>query len=555
MSNFHGSFILVLHTHLPWVMYHEDLQEGWLMEAVAETYIPQLLSLRRLVAEGISPKITYTMSPVLVEQLKLDHFKERFKTYCQSKIDAARNDRENFKSNSEPHLAYLASRWEEYYSATLETFTKEFAEDIPGAFKALKDAGHIELMTCGATHMYFPAASEDTSIQAQVRTAVESHVVSFGSQPKGMWLPECGYRPACKWGPPVGSRFGEIPYSRKGVEEFLSEADLNYFIIDNHQLMKAHPSDYVKDPFFAYRAAGAQTPKQPVSVFARDIQLSLQVWRHEVGYPGDGSYLDFHKKHSDGRLRYWKITHTKADMAYKDYYYPDDALDQKVIEHAGHYKKLIADSLKTHYDHTGTASMVLTAFDTELFGHWWFEGPQFLYNVIKWINSDPEIRTETCSEYLARMESKADVYLPESSWGAGYDSSTWINEKIAWIIDRECDAERDMQNLAREFFHTTDEELIKILKQCAREMMLLSSSDWKFMITNSSAADHAERRVGQHHSDFKRLAAMARGYGRGDTLSQEDWYFLGDCMARNRLFPGVDFKWFANPAFPAVDCG
>jgi len=534
-------------------MYHDGFEEEWLFEATAETYIPLLDVLYKLVDEGISPKITMTISPVLAEQLKLEHFKERFEAYCKKTIGYAIRDKHDFEHN-DAHLSYLASRWEDHYSSMLERFNTVYDRDVLDSLKKLQDAGHIELMTCGATHAYFPATGEDTSIQAQVQTAVESHTKTFGVAPKGLWLPECGYRPSCKWAPPYGTKVGEIPYSRKGVEEFLSEADLNFFVVDNHQLMKAFPYDLVKDPFFAYWARGAQTPKDSVAVFARDIPLSLQVWRHEVGYPGDGTYLDFHKKHFPGRLRYWKITHTKADMAYKDYYYPDDAVDQKVLEHAGHYKFMIAGSLKTHYEQTGAASMALTAFDTELFGHWWFEGPLFIYHVIKWVNSDPEIRTETCSEYMKRVPPAADVFLPESSWGSGYNSSTWINEEIGWLMDKEIDAELDMKDLAREFFYTVDPELIKILKQCSRELMLLQSSDWKFMITNWSTRDHAERRAVEHFNDFKRLAKMARDYGRGNWVEQEDWVFLGDCMARDRLFPDIDFKWFANPAVPPVEC-
>ncbi|HOX28419.1 MAG TPA: DUF1957 domain-containing protein [bacterium] len=551
MSQFHGSFVLVLHSHLPWVMYHESLQEEWLFEATAETYIPLLDMIHKLAEEDISAKITFTMSPVLAEQLKLSHFKERFAKYCEEKIESSRQDKKNFEKHN-AHMAYLATRWEAFYMNTLDRFTNRYRKDIIGAFRELQDAGHIEMMTCGATHAYFPAACEDTSIQAQVRTAVETHTENFGRPPRGLWLPECGYRPACRWAPPVGAKHGEIPYPRKGVEEFLGEAGVRYFVVDNHQLMKAFPHDLNKDPFFAYVAKGAQAPGGPVSVFARDIPLSLQIWRHEIGYPGDGSYLDFHKKHSDGRLRYWKITHTKADMGNKDLYHPDDAYKQKLPEHAGHFKFLIAGSLKTHFEQTGQSSMVMTAFDTELFGHWWFEGPDFLYHLLKWINSDPEIKTETCSEYLDRMPAVSEVFLPESSWGAGYDSSTWINEEVAWALDREYDTEREMQILAREFFNTQDPELMKILKQCARELMLLMSSDWKFMIKNWSARDHAERRVMYHYNDFKRLARMAREYGRGAYVDPGEWTFLGDSMARDRLFENIDFKWFAWPSTPAV---
>ncbi len=552
MANFYGSYLLVLHTHLPWVMYHESLEEEWLHEAAAETYIPLLDVMSRLVNEGIRPGITFTMSPVLVEQLKLDHFKEHFITYCREKVMAAERDAKEFESRGELHLKYLAERWAGFYAETERRFVEVHKKDIIESFRKLQDAGQIEIMTCGATHAYFPACAEDTSIQAQVAIASHAHNIHFGRKPNGIWLPECGYRPACKWGPPVGRHKGEIPYSRKGVEEFLGEAGIKYFVVDNHQLMKAYPYNFLKDPFFAYNAKGAQQAGNDVAVLARDVPLSLQVWRHEIGYPGDGVYLDFHKRHSEGRHRYWKITHNKADMAYKEYYHPDDAFNRKLLEHAGHYKSLIASSLKTHFEQTGTAAMAMTAYDTELYGHWWFEGPEFIYHLIKWVNSDPEIRSETCSEYLERMPTRGDVYLPESSWGANYDSSTWINEEVAWVLDREYEAEREIRYLCRDFWTNADAELRKIIQQACREFLVLTASDWKFMITNWSTRDHAERRVGQHFSDFKRLCQMARDYGEGRTVPENEWIFLGDCMARNRLFPDFDASCFGDLKVPPV---
>lgn len=551
MATFNGSFILVLHAHMPWVMYHDGLEVEWLYEACAETYIPVLKALCRLVDEGVSPCITITMSPVLAEQLALDDFKSGFVAYCEKKIEYAKRDQVDLGSH-DAHLKYLAERWEKFYRETERSFVEDFGRDILGAFGRLQRERAIELMTVGATHAYFPAACEDTSIQAQVRMAVRSHERHFGARPRGLWLPECGYRPACKWAPRVGAHYGETPYPRKGVEEFLSEAELNYFIVDNHQLMRAHPPERNKNPFYAHWARGAYTPREPVAVLARDIDVSLQVWRHEIGYPGDGVYLDFHKKHSEGRLRYWKITHNKADMAFKHFYYPEDAVNQKVLEHAGHYKLLIANSIKAHREMSGDAAMCMAAFDAELYGHWWFEGPLFLYHLIKWIHQDPEIRTETCSEFLYRTPPKDDVFLPESSWGNQFDSSTWINEEVAWALDKEYDAEREMRDLAREFGHRDDPELRKMLAQCARELMVLMSSDWKFMITNWSTRDHAERRVTEHYNDFKRLAIMARDYGHGQVIDQDEWLFLGDTMARNRLFPDIEPLWFADLEFPAM---
>ena len=552
MADYNGSFILVLHSHMPWVMYHDGLEEEWLFEGCAETYIPLLNTMYRLVDEGVTPGVTITVSPVLAEQLSLPHFAERFAEYCNKKMEFARRDQKDFESEN-GHLKHLAERWEGFYRDTLDMFENRYERDLLGALRKLQERRAIELMTVGATHAYFPAACEDTTIQAQVRTAVASHERHFGVRPRGIWLPECGYRPACNWSPSVGGKWGEPPYPRKGVEELLSEAELSYFVVDNHQLMRAHPPDLVKNPFYAHRAAGPQTAGAPVTVLARDVEVSLQVWRHEIGYPGDGVYLDFHKKHGQGRLRYWKITHNKADMAFKHFYYPDDALQQKVKEHAGHYKLLIAQSLKAHRQAAGEPCMCLSAFDAELYGHWWFEGPLFLYYLLRWIHDDPEINTETCSEFLYRKPPQNDVYLPESSWGNKFDSSTWINEEVAWALDKEYDAEREMQQLAREFGQRDDPELQKMLKQAARELMLLLSSDWKFMITNWSTRDHAERRVTEHYNDFKRVARMAWDYGHGRNVDQGEWTFLGDVMARDRLFPDIDPNWFAHLVTPPVE--
>lgn len=524
-------------------MYHDSLEEEWLYEACAETYIPLLNTLCRLADEGVMPRITVSFSPVLTEQLQLEHFKERFIRYCEEKAEAARRDRHEFE-HKDKHLAWLAAKWEEFYTGSLRAFTDRYHKDIPAAFRDLQHHHFIELMTCGATHAYFPAACEDTTIQAQVKMAVASHRRTFDILPAGLWLPECGYRPSCFWSTPMNLR-QEAPYPRKGIEEFLSENDLRFFIADNHQLMRAAPPDLMKHCFFAWRAAGAQTPRNPVAVMARDIELSLQVWRHEIGYPGDGAYLEFHKRHGGGRLRYWKITSNKSDLAFKHFYYPDDALNQKIVEHAGHYKLQIANSLKNNFNATGKAAMALTAFDSELYGHWWFEGPTFLYHLIKWIHADPDIRTETISEYISRMPPQGDVYLPESSWGNNFDNSTWINPEVAWVLHREYDAEREMQFLAREFAWREDPELRKILQQCARETMLLLSSDWKFMITNWSTRDHAERRVVEHYNDFKRLARMAWDYGHGRIVEESEWTYLGDVMARDRLFPDIEPRWFA----------
>ena len=263
----------------------------------------------------------------------------------------------------------------------------------------LHGARHIELITCGATHPYFPALLEDGSIQAQIKLAIQTHRHHLGASPRGIWMPECGYRPACWWKPTYTSRQAEPAKYRQGIDTVLSANDLEFFVIDPHQLERAEPSDIFRTPVDTYYVGGSEVPKKPVTVFTRDDSLSQQVWFSRRGYPGDGAYLDFHKRHAEGKHRYWKITDQHVPIGHKHLYYPDDA-ERKIREHAGHYKWLLAQSLRTNFEQTGQAKLLMTAFDTELFGHWWFEGPSWFYYVLKYIAADPEIRTVTCSEYL-----------------------------------------------------------------------------------------------------------------------------------------------------------
>jgi 1,4-alpha-glucan branching enzyme len=556
MDNFYGSFVLVLHSHLPYVLHHDRMDEEWLMEAAAETYLPLLNAFYNLVNEGVSPRVTIGLSPVLAEQLRHPHFKFEFKKYCRMKIESAQRDREQFQGQ-DSHMAWLAQMWCDFYSGLLQEFQEKYFEDIVGSFRRLQDNGHIEIITCGATHGYFPLLGRDTSIQAQVKMAVRSYGELFGRAPRGIWLPECGYRPAGWWSNPLPSHSWESPQLRKGVDEFLSENDLEFFIVDHHQTMQAEPWDLPKSPMETYYVRAAQVPRKPVIVFSRDVELSRQVWEHEVGYPGDSVYLDFHKRHAQGKHRYWKITDAKLDMQYKQKYYPDDAFQRRVQEHAGHYKWLIKESLRNNFQNTGKATLIMTAFDAELFGHWWFEGPTFLYYLLKWIAADPEIDTATCSEYLSRQPAYNYVGLPESSWGRDYNSTTWMNPEVYWAWEWIYSAEREVQELAKNFAHLMwDEPFRRIVRQAIRELMMLEASDWEFMISNWSTRDHAERRIGEHHSDFQRLVSMAWKWAvaQGHEISPDDWDFLSTAEWRDGgVFAEPELWWYEKLEVPP--CG
>jgi len=257
-----GSFVLVLHAHLPYVLSHGTWPHGsdWLNEAAVGTYIPLLNVLNRLKDEGLSPKVTIDISPVLAEMLANDEFKKGFKAYLELKKTAAKNDIEEFTRIGETHMAKLAGMWLDLFGKIHRDFTSRYNEDLLNAFKTLQDQGHIEIATCGATHGYFPLLSEDVSIQAQIKQAVSSYRRHFGKDPRGIWLPECAYRPSYRWKKPFEE--GGQPYLRKGIEEFLSENRIEYFFVDSHLVKGGKAIGVYLDRFEDLRSLWANFEKQ-----------------------------------------------------------------------------------------------------------------------------------------------------------------------------------------------------------------------------------------------------------------------------------------------------
>jgi 1,4-alpha-glucan branching enzyme len=475
----------------------------WLSEAAAETYLPLLDVCHRLIAEGVSPKITIGLTPVLVEQLRDPSFQDELSGYLRSKRDLAVANQEEFRRDGNYHMAYLARYWEDWYGKRLREFEDAYERDIVGAFARLQDAGHVEIITSSATHGYSALLSQDTSLQAQVKQGVAAYKRNFGRQPRGYWLPECSYRPRYRWAPP--STVPEVshePYLRKGVEEFLSENGIDYFFVDSHLLKGGHALGVYGDKFSAlkelykqfetehketeyrpytpYRAYEVHSPGDPdgraVAVFGRDEMTGIQVWSGEHGYPGDEWYLEFHKKHvTPGAkslgLRYWRISQNKADLGAKGLYEPHRA-EERIRDHAGHFVPLVKQVLR---DQDDPQSVLCAVYDTELYGHWWFEGPEFLYHVLKGLAADPEIALQTAGEYLDTHPAIHTVNVPEGSWGEGGFHYIWLNAETAWSWKLVYEVENEISELARQY---GDNSLVApILKQAAREALLLMASD------------------------------------------------------------------------------
>ncbi|MBM4273358.1 MAG: DUF1957 domain-containing protein [Deltaproteobacteria bacterium] len=571
-----GYFTFVLHSHLPYVIGHGRWPHGmdWLNEAAAESYIPLWQAFRRLSGEGRSAGVTLGITPILAEMLAAPAFRQEFREYLAAKIEAAREDQATFHRLGESHFHGLARFWEEHYRELTRLFTEEFQEDLLGVARSLMESGALEVITSAATHGYLPLLGRDSAVQAQVKQGVAAYRRHFGRDPKGFWLPECAYRPRYPWAPPVaGGGTGAV--MRKGVEEFLSENGLDFFIIDSHLLKGGRaigvyrdrfhalerlwerfasqypqrPEEVAKTPYLAYLVASAPETKRPVAAFTRDPKTGLQVWSGEWGYPGDGNYLDFHKKRFPGGLRYWQVTSAKADLADKTPYFPERVAG-RCREQAHHFVDLVKKILWEFREAHGTPGIVTAPYDTELFGHWWFEGPEWLYQVLARFQEDGQVQLVSGSQYLQETAPTSVISLPEGSWGEGGYHFIWLNEMNDWTWRHIYPAEQEMEELARAYAADPDPVMQDLLKQCGRTLFLLESSDWQFLISTFSARDYAELRLVMHHDDFKRLAGITRTYARERALSETDANFLALCRERDAIFPDIDPAWWARLEHP-----
>lgn len=561
-----GRFLLCLHSHMPYVLSHGKSPHGtdWLMESAAECYLPILHALDRLLTEGIKPRWTINITPILAEQLADESFKSEFEDYCLQKIAAAERDQRKFAQDGQLALVGVASMWQRVFERELSQFRDRWGRDIVGGFRFFQEQGSIEAITCCATHGYLPLLGTDESAQAQVRLGVETYQRHFGVQPRGIWLPECAYRPHYNWKSPVGTN--EEPWPRKGVEEFLQESGIEYFFVDSHMVRGGEPLGTYQDKFPQLAEMFARSKKffspppeerseyEPYRLpngtvcFARDPETTLKVWSGEHGYPGDPYYLEFHKQLYPGRHRYWRISENKRDLGAKQIYEPWRAFEN-IGNHAEDMVRTLKATLSRYKGATEHEGTIVAMYDTELFGHWWWEGPEFLYELARRLHADGSIECVSGGDMIDRHSPVATITLPEGSWGEGGYHYVWLNEDNIWTWERLYPAERKLRKMAREWGEGPAKGVIE---QAARELLLAEASDWQFLISTYSARDYAELRFADHMDRFERLALIAEKVHAGMEPSAEEQRFIADCQQKDCPFEDLSLENWARLESPLV---
>ncbi len=382
----------------------------WICEAALDSYLPLIEMLDTLEQEDVPPPLTIGITPILAAQFAHPSFREELDIYFAHRLKTIDEAPESLRQTGDAHLIPLVTFWKDHVLALKATWDR-IGKDLISAFRRHALAGRIELISSAATHGFLPLLGRDESIRFQLLVGRAEHARHFGDLPRGCWVPECAYRPTGPWQPLPNAPRRPI---RVGVEDHLRFAGFQFFFADAHIVeagemydlytgrMQRRPEQPVKrSPYQGYRVGNA-TRGRPIYVLVRDPATTAKVWSRHEGYPGDGAYLEFHKIRHPGGLKLWKVTDSTADLGAKLPYVPRDASDT-ASRHAAHFQSLL-DSL-TVSAKPGDETIV-APFDTELFGHWWFEGMDFLRYLYEDLSAVTQVKPVTASDALSAAPPK-----------------------------------------------------------------------------------------------------------------------------------------------------
>ncbi|MCK8824856.1 glycoside hydrolase family 57 protein [Fuchsiella alkaliacetigena] len=524
-----GYLSLVLHAHLPYVRHPEQddiLEEEWLYEAITETYIPLINTFNNLLAEGIDFKLTLSISPPLMTMLTDPLLQDRYLRHLNNLIELS--EKELARTQDQPDFHKVAQRYNYLFKEARHVFTEKYDRNLLNAFKEFQERGCLEIITSSATHAFLPFFDiYPESTKAQVRLAADLYRQHFHQDPPGMWLPECGYQP--------------------GQDRFLAEEGINYFFTDAHGVLHAdtRPKYGVFAPIYT---------ENGVAAFGRDLESSKQVWSSNEGYPGDYDYREFYRDigydldyeyiephiHQNGLrkhtgIKYYRIT---GESDHKEVYKPEWAT-HKAAAHADDFIFNRQAQIEYLAEHMDRKPIVVAPYDAELFGHWWYEGVQWLDFLIRKIAYDQDsLALTTPSQYLNEYKTNQVTTPSYSSWGYKGYGEFWLEGSNDWIYRHLHWATEKMVELANEN-PAADGLKYQALNQLARELLLAQSSDWPFIMKSGTMVEYAVKRVKTHLTRFKSLyREVQEDQIQPSVLDKIEHY--------DNIFPELDYRIYSS---------
>ncbi len=522
-----GYFAPVLHSHLPFVKHPEFdyfLEEHWLYEAITECYIPLLKNLYRLQDEGVDFRLTVSVTPPLSEMLADAHLMEKYERYLNKQIELGYKE---LQRTRDTEYAGVAAFYKTLFEDSKDFFVNTLQRNVLNGYRYFSDLGKMEVITCGATHGFLPLLStNEKAVEVQIQTAVRSHQKHFGKAPRGIWLPECAYY--------------------HGLDRILKDNGIEFFFVDTHGMIHANPTavNGVYAPAFTDHA---------VAVFGRDAESSKQVWSSKEGYPGDVLYRDFYRDigydlEFDYIKPYIDPDGSRVFTGYKYHRITGETDHKQVYDPASAFAKTKAHAQNFHFnrekqlEHLGQfmdrPPLIVSPYDAELFGHWWFEGPEFLYNLFKELDSHGVVKPVTPMEYLQMHPQNQMIAPAPSSWGDKGYYDVWLNGGNDWIYPHLHHMADTMQELAHRYGAGAEFNTTRVLNQMTKELLLAQSSDWAFLMTTETATEYSVQRTKEHIANFNRLYSMIEQNSIDlDALEQMEY--------KNSIFNFIDYKIFS----------
>lgn len=452
-----GTFCPVLHSHLPWLARHGTwpVGEEWLHQVWAHSYLPLAGMLQRFAAEGRRDVLTLGITPSLAAALDDPHCLRGFHHWLGNW--RLRSHEAALRWRADPVLRELAAAEHRAAGLRLAEFEARWRHGASPVLRGLADSGVAELLGGPAAHPFQPLLEPELRRFA-LRVGLDDAALRWGSRPAGIWAPECAHGPGMS-----------ADYAATGVRRFL---------VDGAALADTSVAHPVGDD---------------VLCFGRDAVISDRVWS-ERGYPAHPAYRDFHTFDHPVGLKPARIT--GRDVAPEDKQpYDASAAAAAVDEHVRDFVAAVLERLR---DNGG--GLVVAAFDAELFGHWWFEGPVWLEKVLRAL---PEAGVRVTTLRGAAEQVGEPVRLPETSWGAGGDWRTWCGAAVSDLAA----ANRALQHRVLAHFRSAPPTTGRApaRDQLLREVLLALSSDWAFMVSRGTGAEYARGRAALHHERAHRL--------------------------------------------------
>jgi 1,4-alpha-glucan branching enzyme len=517
---------IILHAHLPYVHHpeYEYIQEeNWLFEALTECYLPLLAMLNRLQSDQIDYRLTLSLSPTLMTLWQDNVLKKRYQNYLLSRQKLIEAELE--RTAGQPQLQKIALHYRQQYQQAQQLY-RQIDGDLLTAFKQHYLSGQLCLMTTAATHGFLPLLRQNQkAVIHQIQVGLETFNQYAGFRPKGFWLPECGYF--------------------AGLEQVLKDQGVEYFFVDSHAIEGA--SEKPTQGIYAPLDCG-----NGVKAFGRDPVASRQVWSAENGYPGDADYREFYRDigfelpvdylqrfltvddlPGATAIKYHRITGKTDDKLWYD---PQQAA-QKAQQHAEHFIQQRQLQSRQWQQSLDGHALVTVPFDAELLGHWWYEGPVWLEQVLRLAASGQyDVHCQSSEDYLVGQAVIQQALPADSSWGYQGFNRQWLNENNDWIYPYLHQAAEDMEKLMQDLKTMQLTELqSRAVNQAMRSLLLAQASDWSFILTAGTTCEYANRQLEDHLARFQYLLDGLR-------KNRLDEKYVAALEIMDDIFPALDFR-------------